>query len=283
MIYDMDDSRFRMESVDALRALRNYKSGIINCCITSPPYFGLRDYGVEGQIGTEETPQQFIDRLVPIFTEVKRVLRDDGTLWVNIGDTQVKGSLLGIPWMLASALREDGWLIRSEIIWHKTNPMPESVKNRPTKAHEPIFLLSKSESYYYNKDAIAEPARYGGTQKTIGDSCRADVGRVIDIPEIKNARDVWSMSVNRWRSHGKHYAIFPPELPKQCMLAGCPEGGVVLDPFSGTGTTGIVALEYGRRFLGIELNRETTILFLQRYFENPANYLRGAQLNQSVG
>jgi DNA modification methylase len=268
---------------DVLEVLKTLPSESVNCCVTSPPYFGLRDYGVDGQIGLEETPGEFVERLVRVFREVHRVLRVDGTLWVNIGDSYAgsgkgrngdgahsaggnqatnKGTiaghlrktqggpgvkpkdLIGIPWMLAFALRADGWYLRMDNIWHKPNPMPESVKDRPTKAHEYIFQFSKSQIYYYDADAIKEPSVTGnGT---------------------RNKRSVWSITVKPFK--GSHFATFPPELPETCLLAGSPEGGVVLDPFSGAATTGIVAVQHGRSYVGIELNPEY-VEISQRRFE----------------
>jgi DNA modification methylase len=304
---------FNIHCGDAVAVLQTLPSESVNCCITSPPYFGLRDYGVDGQIGLEETPEQYIDRLVSVFREVRRVLRVDGTLWVNIGDSYARGGaghpdnmsakgssynrpfktvdglkskdLIGIPWMLAFALRADGWYLRSEIIWQKPNPMPESIKDRPTKAHEQIFLLSKSPKYYYDADAVREPfadkrmgnpgafkwsyandavtgkgvrGAGGSSTKLQSEGWNAD-GKITG----RNRRTVWTISTKPFK--GAHFAVFPPELPKTCMLAGCPEGGVVLDPFSGAATTGIVAVQNDRKYIGIELNPDYVDLSNQRY------------------
>ena len=283
-------------NADATEGLRSICDGAIDCCVTSPPYFGLRDYGVDGQIGLEDTPHEYVSRLVEVFREVRRVLKDDGTLWLNIGDSYagsgrgwnvkpsiqskastMRGSkpsvprgckpkdLIGIPWMLAFALREDGWYLRQEIVWHKPNPMPESVTDRCTKSHESIFLLSKSPKYRFDAEAIKENAvsdltradvprgAFGGKRhanadrKHISESFRA-------VREKRNKRDVWTVPVKPFR--GAHFATFPPELIRPCILAGCHEGGTVLDPFGGSGTTAVVAAETGRRYVLIELNPE---------------------------
>lgn len=301
---------------DALDVLRTIPDGFIHTCVTSPPYWGLRDYGVEGQIGLEPTPEEYVERLVEVFREVRRVLRDDGTLWLNLGDSYYgswgnyqptgKGGqrpkhterfqrrayegktdwrpptsyrhdklkpkdLVGIPWRVAFALQEDGWYLRSDIIWHKPNAMPESVKDRPTKAHEYIFLLAKSERYYYDADAIKEPLScpnakgiaFGGT-KYPNVTRRQYSGNKYDAARIKgrNKRTVWTVSTKPFK--GAHFAVFPPDLIEPCILAGCPEGGIVLDPFFGAGTTGLVALKHNRNFLGIELNDDYIELAKQR-------------------
>ena len=284
---------------DALEWLRQLPDNSVNTCVTSPPYWGLRDYGIDGQIGLEETPEAYVERMVEVFREVRRVLRDDGTLWLNLGDSYAgsgKGAwkvkdrqkevyipdpdspqcrlpkvpsglkpkdLVGIPWRVAFALQADGWYLRSDIIWHKPNPMPESVKDRPTKAHEYIFLLAKSEKYYYDYESIKEPAiNAGKTVKTNGadgmvggyDGYRTRDGfkRGITVKEKKNKRTVWSITTKPFK--GAHFATFPPDLIEPCILAGCPEGGIVLDPFFGAGTTGLVARRHNRNFIGIELN-----------------------------
>jgi DNA modification methylase len=292
-------------------------------CVTSPPYYGLRDYGHEGQIGLEETPEQYITAMVEVFRCVRDVLADDGTLWLNIGDSyfsDTKGSggpsekqdsnsgsryapkkfkrnglkpkdLIGIPWMLAFALRADGWYLRQDIIWHKPNPMPESVQDRCTKAHEYIFLLSKSQKYYFDNEAIAEPLaassvarlaqptlaqqagsdrvpgktngnmkavgpRFGGNKYGDDDSneSRTKSGNEWAGNETgrRNKRSVWTVTTKPYS--GAHFATFPPDLIKPCILAGAPAGGVVLDPFMGSGTTAAVAVLNGRNYLGCELN-----------------------------
>jgi len=290
---------------DALEQLKTIESGVVNTCVTSPPYYGLRDYGVDGQIGLEETPEQYISKLVAVFREVRRVLRDDGTLWVNIGDSYAREGgtgkkdrhwdgrekdvgkemngfrllaheiglkpkdLIGIPWMLAFALRADGWYLRQDIIWAKPNPMPESVKDRCTKSHEYIFLLSKSKQYYYDADSIKEPvselslkrAEYGwdcdrpSTKNASlgGEGIHTDkMGTRFVNPDGRNKRSVWTIAVNGFKE--AHFATFPQALIEPCILAGAPFDGLVLDPFTGSGTTAVTALQNGRNFIGVELN-----------------------------
>jgi DNA modification methylase len=252
----------------------------INTCVTSPPYWGLRDYGVTNQLGSEETPEAFVENLVKVFREVKRVLRDDGTVWLNLGDSYYnyrpgKGQairkqtvsqtdqdlpkkcsrrankleglkekdLIGIPWRVAFALQADGWYLRQDIIWYKPNPMPESMKDRCTKAHEYIFLLSQNKNYYYDNEAIKEPAK--GSQPT------------------KNRRSVWTVTTKPFR--GAHFSTFPMDLIEPCVLAGCPEGGVVLDPFAGSGTVGLVANQNNRDSILIELNSDYNELIEERF------------------
>lgn len=277
---------------DALSVLSDLDSGLARCCVTSPPYWGLRDYGVAGQIGLEAAFSEYVDRLVAVFREVSRVLADDGTLWLVIGDSYSHGGngsrdpekwprqsrndhriqhakmasglkrkdLVGIPWRVAFALQEDGWYLRSDIIWHKPSPMPESVTDRPTKAHEYIFLLSKQAHYYYNVEAIREPTTRGlaGSSFTTGKTGINGRGRVSDKAREdgteRNKRSVWTVASQPYAD--AHFAVFPPKLIEPCILAGSAVGDTVLDPFSGTGTTGIVALRHGRNYLGIELNPE---------------------------
>lgn len=309
---------------DALETLRGLPEASVDCCVTSPPYFGLRDYGVAGQMGLEPTPEAFVEALVQVMREVRRVMKPTGTLWLNLGDSyagarQEEGhthsrrrdgaviprsdrcvnglkpkDLIGIPWMVAFALRADGWYLRRDIIWHKLNPMPESIKDRPTTAHEYVFLLSKGPRYYYDAAAIAEPLaestlreiREGyqgqGTKDYEGagvqnpsavkariiankrkgrevrpcDSRGGNQGNLIGIPPCagltRNKRSVWTIPTRPFK--GAHFATFPEALVEPCILAGCPEGGLVLDPFAGSGTVGVVALKTFRRFVGIELN-----------------------------
>ena len=384
---------------DSLESLKSIPDDSIDCCITSPPYYGLRDYGtgewvggdkdcphrrlskysektitghaqpelagnvgdaiyktvcplcgavrVDKQIGLEETPEEYIEKLVEVFREVKRVLKDDGTLWVNIGDTyngSKKGNtevikhkavaqnsdftkkkwdgakskdLIGIPWMLAFALRNDGWYLRQDIIWHKPNPMPESVSDRCTKSHEYIFLLSKNSSYYFDSEAIEEPANYDGRSDTLlkgsnkysdgsymqnqtgqpfasgvherwkfkqfdkyknlqydGQSpntihkLRAD-GEKDAVYAVRHKRDVWTVSTKPYK--GAHFATYPEELIEPMVLAGCPVDGVILDPFSGSGTTGVVALRHKRKYIGIELNHKYVKLSIKRIEESLGN------------
>lgn len=275
---------------DCYEILKTLSDGIADMCVTSPPYYGLRDYGVNGQIGLEETAEEYIEKLVNVFREVKRVLKDDGTLWVNIGDSYAGNcsrtstgragmglkregiysrkdakpkDLIGIPWMLAFALRNDGWYLRQDIIWSKPNPMPEPVKDRCVKSHEYLFLLSKSQQYYFDYEAIQEDAiwkddKRNGKGRLAYDGKRMDgednhaQQSFVKISDKRNKRDVWTVTP----SHVKeaHFATFPEDLIEPCILAGCKSGGVVLDPFFGSGTTGRVCTKLGRNYIGIELN-----------------------------
>jgi len=301
---------------DVRERLKELPDQSVNCCVTSPPYWGLRDYGNDGQIGLEQDPDDFVAQLVAVFREVKRVLRDDGTLWLNIGDSyngsggnhqphhknetgfqgkigaeKYKGKgrhidtgglkpkdLVGIPWMLAFALRTDGWYLRQDIIWHKPNPMPESVTDRCTKSHEYIFLLSKSPRYYYDNEAIKEPSanlgktaiKFGGNKYGDSDDPKhaTKSGNEYTDAGTRNKRDVWTVSTRSYK--GAHFATFPTALIEPCILAGSPIGGVVLDPFFGAGTTGLVAQRHGRKWIGCELNPEYAAL-AQTRIEAEAN------------
>lgn len=275
---------------DCLEAMRALESNSIHCCVTSPPYWGLRDYGIDGQLGLEKTPQEYVEKLVVIFREVKRVLRNDGTLWLNLGDTYTTGSgsygtksnkqrsnmgtmiaprvrvtglkpkdLVGIPWHVTFALQADGWYLRQDIIWHKPNPMPESVRDRCTKAHEYIFLLSKNERYYYDQEAIKEASVYSGPQKSRPRGSFQGKGAASPglepfraVTATRNKRSVWTVTTKPLKE--AHFATFPPDLIRPCILAGCPKGGTILDPFFGAGTVGVVAKEEGCGYIGIELN-----------------------------
>ena len=325
---------------DCLQVMRTLEAGSVQTCVTSPPYFGLRDYGVDGQIGLESTPEAFVERLVEVFREVRRLLRDDGTLWLNLGDSyagsgrggnptadsstlqgsqenhaqsmvkrsrrdvsgsqrdncpSVRGSrlpaglheaqrqsgaigrawvpppaglkqkdLIGIPWMVAFALRADGWYLRQDIIWAKPNPMPESVRDRCTKAHEYLFLLSKSERYYFDGEGIAEPAveprgpgnvnpmpALPGEREGENRNLRGSLHK-IGARETRNKRSVWNVATQPFKE--AHFATFPPALIEPCILAGSRPGDLVLDPFMGAGTTAVVASSLGRRYVGAELN-----------------------------
>lgn len=301
---------------DCLLALRDLPDESVNCCVTSPPYYALRDYGMDAQIGREDSPEEYIRRLVLVFREVRRVLTADGTLWLNIADTYCgtgnKGGyldpknprgrngqsvslarraseckqkdMIGIPWLLAFALRADGWYLRSDIIWCKANPMPESCKDRPSRCYEHVFLLTKSKKYYYDALAIAEPiaegtaARYKGGRSASskyaeeipgqGKMQKLNAARAAgtitdaDISPVRNARDVWHINTVPYK--GGHFAAYPPKLAERCILAGCPRGGVVLDPFFGSGTTGLAAVKNDRRYIGIELNAEYCELAKER-------------------
>ena len=274
---------------DCLTILRErFAPESVQCCVTSPPYWGLRDYGVEGQLGLEATPELYVEKMVEVFREVKRVLKADGTLWINLGDTYSTGSggnqteslkqqsnggtnmspreaykglptknLVGIPWRVAFALQADGWYLRSDIIWHKPNPMPESVTDRCTKSHEYLFLLTKNERYFYDADAIAEPletpAHAPGNKKVDASRNDADqMQKVWGLSGTRNKRTVWTVATSPYAE--AHFATFPPKLIEPCILAGCPSGGLVLDPFAGSGTTIQVAQQLGRQGVGIELN-----------------------------
>jgi DNA modification methylase len=293
----------RIEFGDCRETMRRWAAdGVkVQTCVTSPPYFGLRDYGHDGQIGLEQTPDEYIAAMVEVFRCVRDVLADDGTLWLNIGDSyaaqggaqvqgtkQTKGSqagawngqtrkppqgikqkdLIGIPWMLAFALRADGWYLRQDIIWHKPNPMPESVRDRCTKAHEYIFLLSKSERYFFDSEAMKEeskgrPKFDGNKGRAVTDPSRNDHGRFNpEISETRNRRSVWSVATRPYK--GAHFATFPPALIEPCILAGSRAGDIVLDPFMGSGTTAAVALQHGRQYLGCELNSDYEVLQQER-------------------
>ena len=298
---------------DALEMLRTLPDNSVHCCVTSPPYYVLRDYGVDGQIGREDTPAQYVARLTDVFSEVRRVLRPSGTLWLNIADTyagkgnqgdsidpkypngrtgqtvainrRVEGckakDMIGIPWMLAFALRDSGWYLRSDIIWMKANPMPESCKDRPSRCYEHVFLLTKSRSYYYDAAAIAEPVaestpmrmrrKFGKNKYSAGipgqahqhlNDYRPNGYAEEDIPLLRNKRDVWQ--INSVPYKGAHFAAYPPKLVETCLLAGCPQDGIVLDPFLGSGTTAAVAKQMGRHYIGIELNPDYCELAKQR-------------------
>ena len=287
-------SNVNIHTGNCLDILPTMEAGSVNCCVTSPPYFGLRDYGNDEQIGLEETPEAFVESLVKVFREVRRVLADDGTLWLNLGDSYFNtrpgsggkcvlegagknmtesrytniirdnGSakpkdLLGIPWRVAFALQQDGWYLRQDIIWSKPNPMPESVTDRCTKAHEYIFLLSKKAKYFYDHEAIKVNVKqdWGTRDRTNGKYHNEGTGLTphsgLEASYDKaNKRSVWEVTTQPYS--GAHFATFPPDLIKPCILAGCPAGGTVLDPFGGSGTTGMVALELGRSAELIELN-----------------------------
>ena len=258
---------------DSRSVMESMPEGIVQVAVTSPPYYGQRDYGAEGQIGSEETPEEYVMDLVAVMRGVRRALRPDGTLWLNLGDKYRDGALMGMPWRVALAMIADGWTLRSDIIWHKPNAMPHSVKTRPTHDHEYLFMFSKSASYYYDADAIREPhktfsedskmkggrghfGKRGGTPEAGKNTGNANLhdGRWDQAfhPMGRNKRTVWSVPLGKFRE--AHFAVFPANLVEPCILAGSPPGALVLDPFFGSGTTGIVALNRGRRFLGIELN-----------------------------
>ncbi len=300
---------------DAIEMLRTLPNESVDMCVTSPPYYRLRDYSCSGQIGLEPTIQEYIDRLTDVFRELKRVLKNEGTLWLNIGDSyagqqaqatkrkqgytvaNIKSKdMLGIPWLLAFALRDDGWYLRSDIIWQKTNAMPESVTDRPTQSYEHIFLLAKSTKYFYNHEAIKEPVANGTTERlkransnqnkystempgqsfqTIHKPRENMSGKDIELPTLRQKRDVWSIATSSFK--GMHYATFPLELASECIKAGCPCNGTVIDPFFGSGTTGIAALKNERQYIGIDLNKE----YCHMSHERIENYL--SSLKEVVG
>lgn len=334
----MDDALVQILVGDALERLREMPDESVHCVVTSPPYWSLRDYGVEGQLGLEATPDEYVARLVEVFAEVRRVLRSDGTCWVNLGDTYIGGrtggvgassitsqrnhkaaqaacgvgkrhrdapglrpkDLVGIPWRVAFALQADGWRLRSDVIWHKPNPMPESVRDRPSRSHEYMFLLTKSGHYFYDADAIRTPlaektytAHGTSTKRSKGTDA---LGRVAahnfarDVPDRRprvnedgdpvgaNRRSVWRLdeveasdvwTIPQEPYPHSHFATFPKGLVTPCVLAGCPVGGIVLDPYAGSGTTLEVAVELGRRGRGIEINADYIRLIDER--------LRGTQ------
>ncbi|UQT02560.1 site-specific DNA-methyltransferase [Serratia phage vB_SmaM-ChibiTotoro] len=255
-------SSYKVISGDCIKSMGEMPDQSVNTVVTSPPYYGLRDYGINGQIGLENSHDEYIKKMVAVFKEVRRVLRDDGTLWLNIGDSYGKGKqLLGIPWRLAFALQDDGWILRQDIIWHKPNPMPESVRDRCTKAHEYIFLLSKSPKYFYDAEAIKTPVKQDwGTRNRANGKYHNDGTGLTPHSGLEksyqtaNKRSVWSVTAKPFK--GAHFATFPPELIEPCILAGCPVGGVVLDPFGGSGTTAGVAVSHGRNAIICELNPE---------------------------
>ena len=287
------------------------KDESIQCCVTSPPYWGLRDYGVEGQLGLEATPDEYVTNMVEVFREVRRVLKKDGTLWLNLGDsyngsggaggdytagglkegqrrypgrhlkTLKPKDLVGIPWRVAFALQADGWYLRQDIIWHKPNPMPESVKDRCTKAHEYVFLMTKHKKYYFNATSIAEKAAYDGRKDEIykGGAKDVSIGKHKrwrsdeDGEKIRNKRSVWTITTKPYK--GAHFATFPPKLVEPMILAGSRPGDIVLDPFSGSGTVGQVCTEYRRIFVGLELNREYIKLAKKRINKTQKRMLWG--------
>lgn len=263
---------------DALISLKKFPDNYFQCCVISPPYWGLRDYGIPYQIGAELEVNEYIENLTDVFREVRRTLSDDGTLWLNIGDSYTSGNrtwrgndkknpargmryrpptpqglkpkdLIGIPWRLAFALQSDGWYLRSDIIWHKPNCQPESVKDRPTRAHEYLFLLSKSEKYYYDHESIKEPLKLK--------------------KGLRNRRTIWS--INTEPNQYNHFAMFPETLIKPCIKAGSKPGDIILDPFFGSGTIGVVAIKLNRKYVGIELSSDYVDIACKRIKEVNAN------------
>ena len=272
---------------DAVDVMRTLGANSFQSCITSPPYFGARDYGEKGQYGSEATPDEYVSNMVDVFSQVRRVLADDGTLWLNLGDSYRNKNLLGIPWMVAFALQADGWILRSEIIWAKPNPMPEPAKDRPVRSHEKVFLFSKSRKYFYNHLAVREVGNMkagdsaGSLQKDTrdthgrgGGNGGINVAKQRLAEELKtlghstrNLRDVWHVSAKPFP--GAHFATYPQELILPCVLAGSRVGDTVLDPFSGSGTTGMVATQEGRKYVGIDLSSDYLDLSLKTRFAQP--------------
>jgi len=303
----MDRPTITLINDDCFVELKTLPDDSIDCCITSPPYWGLRNYQVDGQLGLEKTPEEYVAKMVAVFAEVRRVLKPEGTCWIVIGDSYAGGGrgwesckpggkqltnqgvigvaksdipvglkskdLCGIPWRIAFALQADGWWLRQDIIWAKPNPMPESVTDRCTKSHEYIFLLTKSASYFYDNEAIKEDSvdeesyagrRFRGKVAVFASGCvpGSDGNTLLSGGnqilgkkyEKRNKRDVWTVSVET--NNTGHYATYPEELIRPCLLAGCPKGGVVLDPFLGSGTTGVVAKQLRLSFIGIELKED---------------------------
>ena len=263
---------------DCLQSLKKLEDQSINTCVTSPPYWGLRNYNdEEKQLGMEDTIEKFVENLVKVFRKVKRVLREDGTVWLNLGDTYLQNKqLVGIPWRVALALQQDGWYLRQDIIWHKPNPMPENIKDRCTKAHEYIFLLSKRPKYFFDNEVIKEDC-VGKDERKWADSyekagsikqgeTNANIKRTKryskDDSFKRNKRSVWTVTTKPFK--GAHFATFPMDLIEPCVLAGCPVGGTVLDPFAGSGTTGIVAASNDRDAILLELNEDYIKLALDR-------------------
>ena len=307
---------------DCFEGIKNLPDNSIDCCITSPPYYGLRDYGHDAQIGLEKTPEEFVAKLLTLFTEVKRVLKPEGTLWLNMGDSFASGKsrystkpntleskengaakygktmkgerpdfyyhpfikdkdLIGVPWMLAFALRNSGWYLRMDIIWNKPNPMPESVQDRPTKSHEYIFLMSKSAKYYYDADAIKTEMNCNehdkrsrkGRKRFPTELINGIRGNTPDkIYEWANKRSVWTVNTKPYAK--AHFATFPELLIEDCVKAGCPKDGIILDPFMGAGTTALVALKLGRKFTGFEVNEEYLSIANERLHDEIGLFLK---------
>ncbi|PFG17216.1 site-specific DNA-methyltransferase (cytosine-N4-specific) [Propionicimonas paludicola] len=311
---------------DALAVLRELPDASVDCCVTSPPYFGLRDYGVAGQIGAEASPAEFVAVLVAVFAEVRRVLADDGTLWLNLGDSYARqggsgrgsGSmlegrkhglaqekndtrrrkpgvvlpeknLLGVPWRTAFALQDDGWILRNDIIWAKPNGMPESVTDRLSTKHEHLFLFAKSRRYWFDLDLIKvastgeAPGNKPNTLAAYADATGTEKGArrwggnpgstLLEVHEKRNPGDVWAIATQPFSE--AHFATFPVEIPRRAIAAGCKPGGIVLDPFSGSGTTGLAAAELGRRYVGIDLNSDYLDLSLRTRLAQPSALIQG--------
>ena len=288
---------------DVIERLQDIEDNTIQCVVTSPPYWGLRDYGEDAQLGLEEPPEEYVDNMVKVFREVRRTLKDDGSLWLNLGDSYSSGGrstttnqtlrgnndygvtrpkpsenikpkdLIGIPWRVAFALQQDGWYLRQDIIWHKPNPMPESVTDRCTKSHEYIFLLTKSANYYYDAESIKEKTLTNDNTNRDRDKDRLNntpgrtrmAGLKTNNYEKRNKRSVWKINTKPYKE--AHFAVFPEKLPELCIKAGSKKGDIVLDPFFGSGTTGFVAQRLYRKWLGIELNPEYIKIANKRFVQ----------------
>ncbi|WP_244426004.1 DNA-methyltransferase [Sinorhizobium fredii] len=303
---------------DCRDVLRTLPGESVHCCVSSPPYFGLRDYGHEGQIGLEPTPDEFVAEMVGVFREVRRILVSDGTLWMNLGDSYANDGkwgghtggkhaaalhaspigrnkrytglkpkdLIGIPWRVAFALQADGWYLRQDIIWHKPNPMPESVRDRCTKAHEYVFMLSKSGRYFFDAEAVAEPVTQSTVDRVNQPTIETQQGsnrvpgktngamKAVGGAETRNRRSVWSITTQPFSE--AHFATMAPELAETCIKAGCPKDGTVLDPFGGAGTTGLVADRLQRNAILIELNPEYAAMAERRIFNDAPLFAGGA-------
>lgn len=317
-LYYQDDG-IALHLGDSLEVARGLPSGSVDCVVTSPPYYGLRDYGNDGQYGLEKSPAAYVETLCSLFNELRRVLSGEGTLWLNIGDSYSSGkggkqgvsgqradrtytaarlgaktelapkNLLGIPWRVAFALQDDGWTLRNDIIWSKPNPMPESVKDRLARSHEHVFLFSKQQKYYFDAEAIAEPlaessvgrlsqnvaAQTGSSRANGGAKTNGNIRAAGSLTKgTRNRRDVWEISTQPFSE--AHFATMPPELARLCITAGCIPGGTVLDPFSGSGTTGMVAQDLGRRYIGIDISKEYLKLSLETRLRNAVLDFSGA-------
>lgn len=272
------DDTITLHHGDSLEVSRTLDSGSVDCIVTSPPYFGLRDYGSAGQYGMEESPSAYVETMRALFSELRRVLATDGTLWLNIGDSYCKGKQLGgIPWRVAIALQDDGWILRNSIIWHKPNAMPESVTDRLSGRHENLFMFSKSQRYHFDLDPIREESdriEEYKPNKWASSDVRRHEGHRGSHANGRNPGDVWS--INTQPFPGSHFAVFPQELARRAIAAGCKPAGTVADPFSGSGTTGLVAQNNGRRYVGIDINADYLKLSLETRLQNAALDFGGA-------
>lgn len=320
------DSQIELHHGDSLAVLKQLPDASVDCCVTSPPYFGLRDYGQDGQYGLEASPAEYVETMRLLFAEVRRVLTDDGTFWLNLGDSysgswgnqgrkEERGTqrpinkpmitpvhdgrypntgsntgaikpgappaknLMGMPWRTALALQDDGWILRNEVIWHKPSAMPESVTDRLSVKHEHVFMFTKSPRYWFDLDSVRVPAVQAGRVRADkvggnkGDATAHSPGGVFTGSETSNPGDVWS--INPQPFAGAHFAVMALPLAERCVIAGCKPGGIVLDPFSGSGTTGLAANKHGRKYLGIDLSADYLDLSLRTRFSQPGLDLNG--------